>query len=122
MNTIDRVALLAELDGALCELNHKNDPSGVPRAIDFLVVPIGDSEGVVVRELTIPICAACARTLADEASDWTLLYCLDCCASQWIARSLARLDYVTNAGLTTRVLWLKGCPSCGGRLKGLWFG
>ncbi len=118
MNAIDKLGLLADLDGSFCELNHgPGVPQGDYPACNYLVVPIGYRDqshtDIVVRELVIPVCHECAAALLGE--EWTLFYCLDCGRSQWICRALARLRYRHH------ILWLHGCPHCAERLRGLSF-
>ncbi len=116
MNAIDKLQLLAELDDEFCQLNH--GPVTVSTdypACDYIVLPVGYRQDphtdVVIRNLVIPVCLDCARALLGE--QWTLLYCLDCCASQWICRDLARLRYRHH------ILWLCGCPKCAEKTAGI---
>ena len=118
MNSFDRLHLLAELDSEHCQLNHGPgvDTSRIA-ATDYLVLPIGYREStdcdVAVRELVIPVCFDCVRSLQGE--EWTLLYCLDCGESRWVCRQLAKNRYRHHA------LWLKGCPDCSNEFGGLYF-
>jgi len=118
MNSFQTLHLLADLDSEHCQLNHGPgvDTSAVA-AVDYLVLPVGYAEDEVaeqvVRELAIPLCAECREALQGE--EWTLLYCLECGESRWVYRQLARNRYRHH------VLWLKGCPDCGGTFGGLYF-
>lgn len=116
MNAIDRLALLAELKGSCCELNH--GPNAEPhQAIDYIVLPFGYHEqnvtDVSVHEMVIPVCDECVSGLRDD--DWTLLYCFECNSSQWIFRPLAKNNYRHH------ILWLRGCPKCSKKFGGLYF-
>ena len=118
MNAIDRVALLAELEHAHCELNHgPNTKAEDWPAVDYIILPVGYKENgvteVTVRELVIPVCAECLEAL--QGDEWTLLYCFECGHSQWVYRKLARMAYRHH------VLWLRGCPGCTGEFGGLYF-
>ena len=118
MNAIDRIQLLAELDHEFCELKHgPNTHREDFPATDYLVLPVGYQEEcdveVVVRELVVPVCRDCVDALLGE--EWTLLYCFECNSSQWIYRSLAKLNYRHH------VLWLRGCPDCAEKFGGLYF-
>ncbi len=118
MNAIDRLQLLAELETGSCELNHgRGTRSQDYPASDYLVMPVGYQESpvieVAVRELVIPVCTECVTALLGD--DWTLLYCFECCSSQWIYRKLARFEYRHH------ILWLRGCPECTNEFGGLFF-
>lgn len=118
MHETDRLRLLAELTTECCELNHG---PGTRRAdfpaSDYLVLPFGYHESetseVAVREMVVPVCHECATALLGE--EWTLLYCFECCSSQWIHRGLARNRYRHH------ILWLRGCPHCTNEFGGLYF-
>jgi hypothetical protein len=118
MNEIDRIQLLAELSHESCELNHG---PGVRRedfpASDFIVMPFGYAENemidVAVRELVVPVCYDCATALL--GNEWTLLYCFECCSSQWVYRKFAKNSYRHH------ILWLRGCPHCTNEFGGLYF-
>ncbi len=118
MNAIDRLGLLAELDHACCELNHGvgTKCEDYPAA-DFIVLPFGHPEDMVTavasRELVIPVCAECLQALMGE--EWTLLYCFECGASQWVYRPLAKNRYRHH------IMWLRGCPDCTNKFGGLYF-
>jgi len=118
MDRFDHLHLLAELDSEHCQLNH--GPGVDTRQIaatDYLVLPVGYDESadcdVVTREMVIPVCFDCIQALQGE--EWTLLYCLDCGESQWVKRQIAKNRYRHH------VLWMKGCPECGGKFGGLYF-
>lgn len=118
MNEIDRLQLLADLGTSFCELNHGPDtrPEDFP-ATDYLVMPFGYAENevseVAVREVVVPICAECAQALLGE--EWTLLFCFECCSSQWVYRRLAKNRYRHH------ILWMRGCPHCTHEFGGLYF-
>ena len=118
MDEASKLILLAELTDERCELNHGpgTDKEVFP-ATDFIVIPIGFIDNktetdTCTREMVIPVCQECAEALLGE--EWTLLYCLECCASQWVCRQLAKKRYRHH------ILWMKGCPHCGG-FGGLYF-
>ncbi len=117
IDDITALGLQAELAHSSCHLNHGPRDLGPHAAVDYLVLPLGKQEAhgtISARsELVIPICKDCLEGLSDEA--WTLLYCLDCNESQWVLRQLSRMRYRHN------VLWLRGCPKCGGQFGGLSF-
>lgn len=118
MHETDRLRLLADLSTEFCELNHG---PGTRRedfpASDYLVLPFGYPESetceVTVREMVVPVCHECASALLGE--EWTLLYCFECCSSQWVYRGLAKNRYRHH------ILWLRGCPHCTHEFGGLYF-
>ncbi len=118
MDEIDRIRLLADLEGEFCELNHGPDTrkEDFPAA-DYIVLPVGytenEIEDVTVRDLVIPVCFECAQALI--GSEWTLLYCFDCGDSRWVCRELAKNSYRHH------ILWLRGCPDCTNVFGGLYF-
>lgn len=118
MNEIDKLQLLAELTHEFCELNHGPDThrENFP-ASDFIIMPFGYAENAVtdvaVREMVVPVCHDCATALL--GNEWTLLYCFECCSSQWVYRKMARNKYRHH------VLWLRGCPHCTNQFGGLYF-
>jgi hypothetical protein len=118
MNEIDKIQLMADLGHELCELNHGPDVSkeNFP-ASDYIIMPFGYAENeitdVAVREMVVPVCYDCATALL--GNEWTLLYCFECCSSQWIYRKLAKNSYRHH------ILWLRGCPHCTNEFGGLYF-
>ena len=108
--------MLADLSHEVCGLNHGPGAPDHP-ALDYLVCPVGYRDGEVsakaVRELIIPVCLPCSQALTGD--DWTLLYCFECGASRWVARSRAKNSYRHH------VLWLRGCPDCTKTFGGLYF-
>ncbi len=118
MNEYDRVQLLAELAEAHCELNHGPETNSQDfKAVNYIVMPFGynqsDVQDVSVRDLVIPVCNECIQALLQE--EWTLLYCFECCRSQWVCRKFAKNQYRHH------VLWLRGCPECTNEFGGLYF-
>jgi hypothetical protein len=118
MDNYEEAILLVELGHEFCHLSHgPHDAREDHLAVDYLVCPIGYREHedveVQVRDLTIPICRECSDGLYD--GEWTLLYCLNCLASQWILRPVSRLRYRHN------LIWLGGCPHCLGTFGGIYF-
>ncbi len=118
MNEIDRLALMADLAESHCELNHGPDTHPEDyQAVNYIVMPFGYSENdvqeVAARELIVPVCHDCVQALMHD--EWTLLYCFECCSSQWVARKLAKNRYRHH------VLWLRGCPHCSNEFGGLYF-
>jgi len=118
MDEIYRLQLLSDLVENHCELNHGPDtrPEDYP-ACDYIVASFGynenDIEEVAVRELVIPVCAACAKALLGD--EWTLLYCFECAGSRWVSRKYAKNHYRHH------ILWLRGCPDCTNKFGGLYF-
>ncbi|MFH1217889.1 MAG: hypothetical protein V1706_15455 [Pseudomonadota bacterium] len=118
MNEIDKLQLLAELTHECCELNHGPDTrkENFP-ASDFIIMPFGYAENevtdVAVREMVVPVCYDCATALL--GNEWTLLYCFECCSSQWVYRKMAKNRYRHH------ILWLRGCPHCTNQFGGLYF-
>jgi hypothetical protein len=115
----DELHLLADLHGSFCQLNHgpETKQEDYP-AVDYIVTPVGkmrDGESGELSEskITIPICQECADALLED--EWTLLYCFDCMNSRWVCRELSRMHYRHH------ILWLRGCPDCGGKFGGLYF-
>jgi len=118
MDAIDRLGLLANLQKEFCELNHGfNSHREEHPAVDYIIQPFGYNvnkiEEVSMREMLIPVCAECAEAL--QGNKWTLLYCFECCSSQWIYREFAKNHYRHH------ILWLKGCPECTSKFGGLFF-
>ncbi|MBI5559166.1 MAG: hypothetical protein HY885_16200 [Deltaproteobacteria bacterium] len=118
MNEIDRLQLLAELTREFCELNHgPNVRREDFPATDYIVMPFGYAENemteVAAREMVVPVCYDCATALL--GNEWTLLYCFECCSSQWICRRFAKNSYQHH------ILWLRGCPHCTHEFGGLYF-
>lgn len=118
MDNIEKVLLLSQLAEDRCSLNHGPGVSeGCCPASDYLVVPMGFRENeiseVAVRELIIPVCFECAQAL--NGDEWTLIFCIDCSASRWVYRKLAKNSYRHH------VLWLRGCPDCSNTFGGLYF-
>lgn len=112
------LAAVADVGESNCSLEHGpgTDAADYP-AVNAFVVPVGrrisEVELEEVRKLTIPICAECAEGLCSD--EWTLVYCLDCCANQWISRAHSKLRYRHH------ILWLRGCLECTGKFGGLYF-
>jgi hypothetical protein len=118
MDEVDKLVLLADLGQTPCELNHgpATKKEDFP-ATNYITIPMGFKEnGVVenaVREMVIPICDECMKGLQSKL--WTLLYCFECTSSQWIYRPLAKMAYRHD------IIWLRGCPDCGGKFGGVYF-
>jgi hypothetical protein len=117
MDACEKFILLVEQKDVSCQLNHgpfareEEHP-----AVDYLVCPIGFKKGESEEEkekLVIPICRCCRNGLHDQ--EWTLLYCLNCLASKWILRPIARLKYNHN------LIWLGSCPRCSKKFGGIYF-
>jgi ssDNA-binding Zn-finger/Zn-ribbon topoisomerase 1 len=107
IDLITKTGLLASLKDEQCGLKHFEGTKNFP-ATDYLTIPLSE------KILTIPICQECASELAQEKSEWVLLYCLNCCESQWVVKEIAKLSYLNKkTGNDHRILWLDGCPKCG---------
>ncbi len=117
IDEIDVLGLEADLAHSHCELNHGPRDTEPHRAVDYLVLPVGKkhANGTITDkgELVIPVCQECLEGLTDEA--WTLLYCIDCNESQWVARQLSKMQYRHN------LIWLRGCPRCSAEFGGIYF-
>ena len=125
MNKIDEIGLRACLNNEVCGLAH-GPVEEKPPAVDWIVCPLGHRETEVVsnitEELVIPICAECSEELNKPESKWVLLYCLKCNSSQWVLRELSRLSWVNKSTMTLhKLIWLHGCPKCGGQFGGVSF-
>jgi len=112
IDDIDAVGLRMELEHSHCELSHGPRDTQPHKAIDYLVMPTG-YKGQADSNLVIPVCQDCLDGISDPA--WTLVYCLECGESQWILREIAKMQYRHD------ILWLAGCPTCGGEFGGIWF-
>ena len=117
MNTLlDTTLLASELAISSCELNHGPDMNEPIKATNMIILPFGKDKDNIIevkRKLVIPVCKECIAGLTSD--EWTLLYCFDCSASQWIYRPKAKMKYRHN------IIWLRGCPDCGGEFGGIYF-
>jgi hypothetical protein len=118
MDAVDKLGLLAHLEEEYCELNHGPDTEHEKRAaVDYLIQPFGytvnDIEEIAVREMVVPVCPDCVDAL--QGNEWILLYCFECCGSQWVYKKFAKNRYRHN------ILWLRGCPECSMEFGGLYF-
>ncbi len=118
MDAVDKLGLLAHMAEEYCELNHGPDTGNEKRAaVDYIIQPFGytvnDIEEVAVREMVVPVCEDCIEAL--QGDEWTLLYCFECCSSQWVCRKFAKNRYRHH------ILWLRGCPECSMEFGGLYF-
>lgn len=120
MSGINELVLLSELasEDVRCELNHgpgTNDE--FYPAVCFIVLPIGQNEGNDIykqeHELTISVCKECSEALQED--EWTLLFCVTCTSSQWIARQQSKMRYRHH------IVWLQGCPECTNEFGGIYF-
>ena len=112
MEEIEKAMLLLDLEEQVCQLSHGPHPS--PEAEGYLVETLKTESGH--KELTIPICKECSDSLV--GGRWVLCYCLKCNESRWIDRLFCKNELASEK----RILWLQGCPECGGKFDGLWFG
>jgi hypothetical protein len=118
MDIYEKVILLLDMGDEYCQLYHgPYDNQENHKTVNYLVCPVGyrQSERVErkVRELIIPICQECVDGLYD--GEWTLLYCLNCMANQWILRPISRFGYRHN------LIWLGSCPKCSKEFKEIYF-
>lgn len=120
MDAVDKLALLAELEYAHCELNHGPDIDNTSfPAVDYITIPIGKSKEKD-KHLLIPVCMECLKGL--KSDKWVLIYCLECNASKWIYKSLAKLDYVNKSKtLHYHLLGIEGCPECSNKIKNIYY-
>ena len=105
---IDKFILLADSEDECCALNHgpNTDNKKYP-VVDWLTFPMGNVKtGEILNKLSIPICNECAESLANNT--WLLVYCIKCCESQWILRSLAKHKYPEDK----HIVLTDGCPKC----------
>ena len=111
MEAFKKMALLADLEGVRCSLNHG---PGIepPEAVNYIIQYLGE-ENACKSEVALSICKECCDAL--QGDEWTLLFCLECSESQWVCRELARKHYRHH------IIWSKGCPKCGNEFKGLYF-
>lgn len=89
-----------ELYNTKCDLNHY--PYKKEDAIDYLC------QKFYMFEIRIPICQECIDALNSDV--WILLYCINCCKSQWIYLPNSKKPYLYKYG--EHVKWLKSCPMC----------
>ena len=105
---LDELEAEMELMGQTCVLNH-NDDIDHPAA-DFLCHRMGfelpDGNYEADAELRIPICEECVQGLT--GGEWILFYCIGCNESQWLKKSLAKMNYQEG----TNMIALKKCPKC----------
>ena len=120
MNEIDKLVLLAELEGETCGLNHGEDDED-HFAVDYLTIPMASVKDPEDKfDTTIPICQDCLNALYGD--EWTLLFCLDCGSSAWVLQAAAKLKYThLQSGKHYHMLGLKGCPHCSKEFGGLYF-
>lgn len=97
-----------DLEGETCGLKHSvEDPAENYPAIDYLCQNLGDQEtGDIYQQIRIPVCAECAEALFD--TNWILMYCTYCHASQWVYRPKAKYEYPKG----NRIYWQDVCPFC----------
>lgn len=104
-NTIDFFHAQIDVVGCKCELNHGDAGAKEDReAVDYLCQEFSSEfENFSIR---IPICEECVHALYGQ--DWVLLFCLECCSSQWIYKRLAKRKYEDGKN----VIWMSACPNC----------
>lgn len=105
MDAITSVKIISDLINNKCRLNH-GAWDGDSVAVDVLTIPVGEN-GVVKRELSIPVCAACQKTLSENDQEWVLFFCTACGGSQWKMRALLRNKYSSDILQPMRY-----CPGC----------
>ena len=111
MDKAEEAAIIADLSQSICELNHGVWNCEDIRAVEVLVIPMGhkinETEEVVVRELTIPICKECAETLYSNDKEWVLFLCTNCSSSAWKIRELLPQQYDSDI-----LQLMRYCPYC----------
>lgn len=120
MDSIDKLTLLADLAETHCVLNHgpDTDNTNYP-AVDYVTIPLG-KDGEVTDQLVVPVCSDCLDGL--QSDEWTLLYCLECGASQWVFQPLAKLSYLKIATLSRyHLIGIVGCPKCTNKLEQIYY-
>ena len=126
MQKIEDLHVVIDIANSNCELNHgPNTTNEDYPAVNAIILPIGHKESEIKfvedSKFFIPICQECLDGLTDP--EWVLMVCLECCSSQWIYKPTARMNYYnkkTEEGYN--IIWLKGCPKCGGNFNGFYCG
>lgn len=127
-NSVEKLAIIASLaEGQKCSLNHG---PGVepPEAINVISLPIGQKINEVESrqdyEFSIYVCQECVEELANQNSDWVLMFCLSCTENHWVCKSLSKLPYEYKnqaTGKDHKIIWFQGCPKCSGKFGGVYF-
>lgn len=112
---VEMIGLAADLSDSEthCELSH-GPGVAAPPAIDYITQLVQRGGNEQSETMVIPICRECEEAL--HGNEWTLFFCLRCGANKWLSRLLSRFSLRHN------LIWLSGCPECGGVFNGLWFG
>jgi hypothetical protein len=100
---IDKIAVKTEK----CGLKHAPKEYNIeqPQAVDYLCQNLGyNKTGETTEVIRIPICEECCRGMRDP--DWAVIYCVNCCNSQWIYKPKSSYEFHTD------VVWLDECPHC----------
>lgn len=121
MNDTETLHLLVDLADSNCELNHGDQVTRTPQAVDYLTLRMGyNADETSEDKLVIPVCQDCINSLEDD--EWTLIYCFECSSSQWVDQKLAKLDYTNRVtGKHHHMIGVVGCPKCSGKLTSLYF-
>lgn len=117
MTEADELGIAVKIiSGTECDLRHHDDEKHL--AVNTIVVPMGykEPDGTYIQkdELVIYICEDCVRKL--QSIDWSLMYCFNCCSSQWIYLPLAKRskEHYNN------INWITYCPKCFDKEKATW--
>lgn len=101
----EKINLLADLDGTLCELDHSGDPNGQRQAINYMMLKTVSGEMIA-----LPICEYCEYELNKgvngEDFEWYLLVCIKCGATKWLYKDNCINKY------DEQVHFIKSCPNC----------
>jgi len=101
----EKIALIADLEGAYCELDHSGDPEGRRRAVNYFMLKKLDG-----TMDAIPICEYCMEELMKTENgqdfEWYLLVCTQCGATKWLYKANCKNDY------PEQVHFIRSCPNC----------
>ena len=101
-----KLALLSDLDGVECDLNHDCYTEEVNKqAVNYIMLKLVSSDYVA-----LPICYLCMEELDKSEKgldyDWVLLICTKCCSTKWINKRTLKKEY------KEQVNFLVKCPEC----------
>ena len=100
----EKIALLADLDGTFCELDHSGDPEGKRKAVNYMMLKLVSGETVA-----LPICEYCNYELEKGNQgdfEWYLLVCTQCQSTKWLYKKNCINNY------KEQVHFIESCPEC----------
>jgi len=100
----EKMALLADLDGTMCELDHSGDPQKGRKAVNYMMLKLVSGEIVA-----LPVCEFCNDELEKGQTgdfEWYLLICTQCQSTKWLYKENCLNDY------PKQVHFIKSCPEC----------